>query len=103
MVDGWVALQNRSIARRETLMGLPLPYAALLITSSLLLAVSMHLIGAADAEIHIEAVALAVGRPEPALLLLRVGQSREDLLGRFRIGALQDEGVVLSGHGHSPR
>ena len=59
MVDGWVALQNRSIARRETLMGLPLPYAALLITSSLLLAVSMHLIGAG---IYLAVVGMAIGR-----------------------------------------
>ena len=46
MVEGWISFENRAIARREDLLGLPLPYAALLVTSSLLLAVSMHLVGA---------------------------------------------------------
>lgn len=47
MVDGWVVLENRALARRPLLLGLPLGYAALLIMAVLFLSLSAHYVGAA--------------------------------------------------------
>jgi type IV secretory pathway VirB3-like protein len=47
MVEGWVVPENRALARRPQVLGLPLDYAALLIMSVLFLALTAHHVGAA--------------------------------------------------------
>ena len=47
MVEGWVVPENRALARRPQLLGLPLDYAALLIMAVLFLALTAHHVGAA--------------------------------------------------------
>lgn len=46
MDQNWATPSSRIIARREKVLGLPLPYAAILITLSLLLALSLHYVAA---------------------------------------------------------
>lgn len=47
MIDGWVVPENRALARRPQVLGLPLGYAALLIMTVLFLALTAHYVGAA--------------------------------------------------------
>lgn len=47
MTDGWVVPENRALARRPQVLGLPLGYAALLIMTVLFLALTAHYVGAA--------------------------------------------------------
>jgi type IV secretory pathway VirB3-like protein len=47
VVEGWVVPENRALARRPQLLGLPLDYAALLIMAVLFLALTAYHVGAA--------------------------------------------------------
>ncbi len=47
MPEGWVIPENRALARRPQILGLPLGYAALLIMAVLFLSLTLHYIGAA--------------------------------------------------------
>jgi hypothetical protein len=47
MPEGWVILENRALARRPQILGLPLGYAALLIMTVLFLGLTADYIGAA--------------------------------------------------------
>lgn len=47
MNDGWTVQQSLVIARRQTIMGLPQIYAAILLTASMFLALSLHYFAAA--------------------------------------------------------
>jgi hypothetical protein len=47
MPEGWIIPENRALARRPQILGLPLGYAALLIMAVLFLGLTLHYIGAA--------------------------------------------------------
>ena len=46
MPDDWIVPENRALAQRPHLLGLPLGYAALLIMATLFLTLSLRLVGA---------------------------------------------------------
>ena len=45
--DSWIVPENRALARRPQILGLPLGYAALLIMACLFLGLTLHYLGAA--------------------------------------------------------
>lgn len=47
MSDGWIVPENRALAHRPSLLGLPLGYAALLIMLSLWIGLTLEYFGAA--------------------------------------------------------
>jgi type IV secretory pathway VirB3-like protein len=59
MPDGWIVPENRALARRPQVLGLPLGYAALLVMASLFLALSLGYVGAA---VYAFAMFWAIGR-----------------------------------------
>lgn len=59
MPEGWIVPENRALAHRPNLLGLPLGYAALLLMSVLFAALTLHYVGAA---LYILAFGWGIGR-----------------------------------------